>query len=293
LSLSYLPVPQPEGDCVAAARVSLHDVFALYTQGFWRWFAITAPTSALCALVLFLRDQRVREIYRHISPSTVRYHWGDVAESYIVSLLAFFAAWLLGCFALAAIATEVNGARNEDASPVWMSDSYQRARERFGQISLVALFTFFAFGLCMVPTGIVGAVVIRMVGWPHFARFSLWVSTGSYIVIASVLSWFGMAIPLVLRGSIGAWAAIRKSLKISNGYEGFLFLLVIESLVGSYVAWYAVHYGLALVIPAPLRYSAWYGWTVYITFVLASAAVQPPMFIGFSLLAERNGPSLP
>jgi hypothetical protein len=100
-----------------------------------------------------------------------------------------------------------------------------------------------------------------------------------------------MAIPLILTGDIGVWAALKKSVRLSNGYEVFLFLLVVESVVGSYVAWYATHFGLMFLFPAHLRYTAWYGWMVYLASVLASAAVQPPMFIGFSLLAfdEHGG----
>jgi hypothetical protein len=113
----------------------------------------------------------------------------------------------------------------------------------------------------------------------------LYAGFAGVVVISIITSWFAMAIPLILAEDIGAWAALRKSLRLSNGYEGFLSLLVCESLVGSYVAWYAVHYGLTFLFPAQFRYSAWYGWIVYGLTILASAAVQPPMFIGFSLLA--------
>jgi hypothetical protein len=64
--------------------------------------------------------------------------------------------------------------------------------------------------------------------------------------------------------------------------------LVIQSVVGSYLAWYAVLYGLALVVPPYLRRTDWYGWGVALVAVLAAAAVEPPLFIGFSLLAEES-----
>jgi hypothetical protein len=113
------------------------------------------------------------------------------------------------------------------------------------------------------------------------ARFSSYIYGASFvgvIVVASIVSWFGMAV----------WAALKRSLKISNGYEVFLFLLVVESTLGSYIAWYAVHYGLTFLFPAHLQYTAWYGWLVNGVAILASAAVQPPMFIGFSLLAAQQ-----
>ena len=77
-------------------------------------------------------------------------------------------------------------------------------------------------------------------------------------------------------------------MKLSNGYEGSLFLLVIDSVVGSYLACYAAIYGVALVFPPHLRYTSWYGWIVLLVGVLAAAAFEPPLFIGFSLLAEQD-----
>jgi hypothetical protein len=138
--------------------------------------------------------------------------------------------------------------------------------------------------------GLVEFSLIRAVGWARFSRLNLVVGNVGYVVVASIVSWFGMAIPLILSADIGAWAALKKSLRLSNGYEGFVFLLVVESLAGSYVAWYAVHHGLTFLFPLQLRYTEWYGWLVYFVAILASAAVQPPMFIGFSLLAATDPP---
>jgi hypothetical protein len=43
-------------------------------------------------------------------------------------------------------------------------------------------------------------------------------------------------------------------------------------------------------VPAYLKPASWYGWADWFVAVLATAAVEPPLFIGFSLLAdpERN-----
>jgi hypothetical protein len=106
------------------------------------------------------------------------------------------------------------------------------------------------------------------------------------IVVASIVSWFGAAIPLTLRGNTGVWAALKKSVELSSGYEGALFLLVVGSMMGPYIGWYAVHYGFRFPLPDSLRYTSWYGWFVYIVAILVSAAFEPPIFIGFSLLAD-------
>lgn len=289
---SYLPEQRYGFDGGAQPRCSMRDVFTQYRQQFRRWFAITAPTSLTASFVLWIADDRIRAIYRSFPLRGIQYHWAEQAEASLFRFGSFFISWLLGCFALAAIATVANGLDVDDSETAWKSDSHQRAREHFGQIVLIGLLTFLAFLVGMAGVGFVTFAIIRVVGWTRFARFGSLAAVVGYVAIAGITSWFGMAIPLVLRGNIGVWSSLKRSLKISNGYEGFLVLLVIESVVGSYVAWYAVRYGLALLFPASLRYSTWYGWLVFIVSILAAAAVEPPMFIGFALLADIE-PSSP
>jgi hypothetical protein len=205
-----------------------------------------------------------------------------------VALWQLFISWFLGCFALAAIATVVNRLDGDDRNSVWISDSYQRARERFGPLVLAACCSFGLFLVGMAVVLFVDLALLRRAAPAPVSRFNYGAVLIGSLIVASMVSWLGMAIPLLLSENIGVWTAVKKSVKLSNGYEGFLFLLVIESLAGSYVAWYAVHYGLSFLFPVQLRYTAWYGWLVYSVSILASAAVQPPMFIGFSLLAAAE-----
>ncbi len=269
-------------------RLVFKDVFSVYTGQFWRWFAITAPTSMLASVVLLMADRKIKDIYRSFPITQISHHMLEVAESGVLRYGSFFISWFLGCFALAAIATVVNGLDEGEREDVWISDSFQRAREHFGPLLLAAVVTFGIFLASMAAMEFVVFTLIRAVGWARFSRFNYEASFVGVVVVSSIVSWFGMAIPLILAGDSGAWAALRKSLKISNRYEVFLALLVCESMVGSYVAWYAVHYGLTFLFPAQLTYTAWYGWLVYFVTILASAAVQPPMFIGFSLLATNE-----
>jgi hypothetical protein len=286
LDLSYLTA-QPVELCGPPSSGSLlKKVYTIYGSQFRRWFSITAPTSVLAAFVLFIADQRVRAIYASIPRGQNVYHLGEVTEAFLLRLGGFFISWLLGCFALAAIATAVNGLDADDSDGIWRSDSYQRAREHFGALLLAALLTFCAFLAGIAVMGFVLFALVKVVGWAHSSQFNFAAVLIGYVVIASIVSWFGVAIPLILSDDLEAWAALKRSVRLSNGYEGFLFLLVVESMVGSYVAWYATHFGLMFLFPAHLRYTTWYGWIVFLVSVLASAAVQPPMFIGFSLLAS-------
>jgi len=286
MDLNYSSVRPVELGGVPRPRLLLKDVYSLYGSQFRRWFFITAPTSLLASVVLLMADQRIRAIYRSIPRGEIQYHLSEIAETYVLRFGSFFISWFLGCFALAAIATVVNRMDRDDRNSVWVSDSHQRARERFGPLLLAACSTFGLFLVGMAVVLVVDLALLRIVAPAHFSRFNNGAVLIGSLIVASIVSWFGMAIPLMLSDDIGVWKALKRSVKLSNGYEAFLFLLVIESFVGSYVAWYAVHYGLAFLFPAQLTYTAWYGWLVYLVAVLASAAVQPPMFIGFSLLAS-------
>jgi hypothetical protein len=281
-------VQQAEGSSAPSSRQLLRTVYSLYRGQFRRWFAITAPTSLLAAVVVLIADQQIRAIFRSIPRFEFLRHLAEIAEAGVLRFGSFFISWLLGCFALAAIATVVSGLDADDSDNAWKHDSHQRAREHLGSLLLAALVTFCAFLAGMAVLEFVEFAVIQKVGWSHFSRFNLGLALVGSVIVASVISWLGMAIPLILRENTAVWTALKRSVKLSDGHEGFLFLLVVESVAGSYLAWYTVHYTLWFLLPAHLRYTVWYGWVVYALAVLASAAVQPPLFIGFSLLADHE-----
>jgi len=201
---------------------------------------------------------------------------------------SFFLSWLLGCFALAAIATVVSGLEADNSDAVWIHDSHERAREYVGKLLLAALFTFCAFLAGMALVLILDVAVSRVVDRSHFSRYNYAVALGGYVAVASVLSWFGMAIPLILRGNVSFWAGLKRSVELSKGYEGALFWLVVQSVAASYLAAYGTYYVFSSFFPAPLQHTIWYGGLVFIVAVLAGAAVEPPIFIGFSLLADPD-----
>jgi hypothetical protein len=280
---------QQQAEPTRASRLGtlLGKVRLLYIRDFRRWFAITAPTSVTAAFVLVITDQRARAIFRSIPRGTLQYHSAEIAEGTLFRFGGYFIGWLLGCFALGAVATVVSGL-DDTEEDAWQRDSHQRARDHFGALFLVALLTFITLLIGMAAYGVVVAAAIKIVGWGHFFQFSLAAGLIGTLIVASIVSWFGMAIPLILRGNVGAWLGMKKSLEAADGNQGFLFLMVLQSLVGSYVAWYATHYGLQLLLPASVRFSSWYIWIALVVSALASAAVQPPMFIGFSLLADQS-----
>jgi hypothetical protein len=273
----------------------LEQVHLLYRQRFRTWFAIMAPTSLLSATVFLLADDRLKTIFRSIPRGTIQYHWSEIAEATALRFGTFFLMWFLGCFALAATATIVNGLDDEDNDAVWRHDSYQRARAHIGPLVLTALITFGAFLVVMFLAGFVIMALGRVVGWQRFAPFSYFTGIIIYVVAASIISWLGAAIPVILKGNIGVWRALETSVELSSGHERALFLLVVESVLGSFLIWYAVSHSFSMLFPHALRHTLWYGWGLNLIGVLASTAIEPPLFIGFSLLAEPKKlvPSFP
>ncbi|MGA2747015.1 MAG: hypothetical protein ABSE44_20120 [Candidatus Sulfotelmatobacter sp.] len=292
----YSIAPQADLEAVPRPGFLLKKTYWLYRGQFRRWFTITAPTSFMAAAVLWMANQGVKAILRGIPQSEIRYRLGKVLATVALRAGGYFISWLIGCFALAAVATVVSDLDGNETEAVWKRDSHQRAREHFGALALAALFTSCAFLAGCALAGFVELAAARVVGWRHVFRFNYGAALVGCVVISSMVSWLGAAIPLIVRGNTTVWAALKKSVELSSGYEGALFLLVVQTFAGSYLAWYATYYGVRFLIPDSLRYTEWYGWVVYGVALLAAAAVEPPIFIGFSLLADPeqlNASSLP
>jgi len=243
------------------------------------------PTTLLADLVLLWADRQLKTIFKGIPLFEILHHWDKVVETYLLRFGSFFAAWFLGCFALATVASVVDGLEEESEGPAWIPDRHQRAREHIGAVLGLALITFCAFLAGFALSEFVQNAAVRVVGWHRFSRFSYAASLLAIVTVASLVSWLGASIPLVLRGT-KLWAALKRSVELSSGYEGALFVLVIGSVAGTFVAGYGTVYALHLLVPSHLRYMPWYRWVVNLAAVLASAGVEPPLFIGLSLLAD-------
>ena len=273
---------------VAEPGLFLKKVHELYHREFWRWFGILAPTSVLAGIVLLLADSKIRSMFAGMSFHDYAQHPDEIAIGFVLRYGAYYLSWFLGCFALAAIATVVNRSDGGDEEANWRQDSYQNAREHLGQVFLLGFITFLTFLVIMAGLEFVGFAAIRVVGRARFFRFNYAWSAASVVLAGSVVSWLGIAIPLIVKSNTAVLAGLKKSVTLSSGYEGALFLLVVESVAGGLLAWYVVLHGAPWVVPSSWRYEAWYGWFLNLAGVLASAAVDPPLFIGLSLLANRE-----
>lgn len=288
METNYSQESQSEVDRPAQPGLLLTTVHSIYHDQFRRWFGIMAPTSVLAGIVLVLADRKIRAISRAIPRGQSASHALDVLDMSAIRFGGFFLSWTFGAFALAAVATAVNELDAVDVAENWSRDAYQRAREHLGGIVAIAILTFCLFLLGLVGLGFVEFAVIKIVGAEHFFPHSYVFSIAGYVVIASIVGWLGAAIPLVVKGDTKITAALKKSLERSSGYEGALLLLVVESVAGSFIVWFAVVHGLPLLMPAGLTYSWWYVWVLNLIGLLASACIEAPLFIGFSVLADSE-----
>ena len=264
----------------------LKSVYRLYRERFWTWFAIIAPTSLVAAGIVHVVDYQIREIYRTIPHGEILYHKADIAETFVLRFAGFFLSWLLGCFALGAISSEVDAdADKEHDDGTWKHDAHQLTREHFGKVTSIACFTFFTFLIGLALAQIVEISAVKALGWQRFRPFLFWAELAGYVIVASIISWLGTAVPLVIKADCKVWAALKKSIELSSGYEGAFLWLVLQSVLGAYAVWYLIHYLTGMILPFALLHTSWGHWGLVLIAVLASAAIDSPLFISFSLLA--------
>lgn len=265
----------------------LKTVYRVYRERFGTWFAIIAPTSLVAAATLIIVDYRTREIYHSIPRGEISHHKADIVEIGLLRFAGFFFSWLLGCFALGAISSEINAdaEKEEDKGP-WKHDAHQQTRQHFGQVLSIACLSFFAFLVGLALAQVVEFAAGKTLGHQRFGPFAYWAGVAGYIVVASIASWLGAAVPLVVKGDCSVWAALKTSIALSSGYEGAFLWLVLQSVLGSYAGWYLTHYLAGALLPHAILHTVLGYWSVIAAAVLASAAADPPIFIAFSLLAN-------
>jgi hypothetical protein len=77
---NYLIAQPVEFGGAPRPRLLLKDVYKAYTAEFRRWFAITAPTSLLASVALWMADRKINEIFRSFPITQISHHLLEVAE---------------------------------------------------------------------------------------------------------------------------------------------------------------------------------------------------------------------
>lgn len=202
---NWPPASQAEGDAPPRPRFLLQQVHLLYRSQFWTWFAIMMPTTLLADVVVLWADRQIKAIFKAIPFLEIPHHWDKVVEAGVLRFGSFFAAWFLGCFALATIASVVNGLEEDGEGAAWIPDRHQRAREHLGGVFVAALITFCLFLAGFALSEFVQNAAVRVVGWPRFSRFSYAASLIAIVTVASLVSWLGHRFRCFFAGTRSFW----------------------------------------------------------------------------------------
>jgi hypothetical protein len=121
-----------------------------------------APTSVFAGVVLLWADRQAKAIFRGLFRSPRFSSLGHGRRSNGLRFGSYFAAWFLGCFALATVASVVNRSKMKARTAAWIPDRHQRAREHLGAVFAAALITFCAFLAGMALSEFVQDAAVRV-----------------------------------------------------------------------------------------------------------------------------------
>ncbi len=209
---------------------------------------------------------------------------GDRALVAAFRVGGFFVAWFLSCFALAAVATVV-GRLNREEEGAWDGEVYERARARVWRLLSGAALTFLSLVMGLAVTMSIELALFFALRKGSLFRFNYFVTLIVVVLVTSAMSWQGLMFPMLVWDDVGPWRAMRRSYALAAGYRAHLASLVSESLLASYLAGLAVYYVFGFV--AQRLAIDWAGWLIFVAAILAAAAAEAPMFIGFSTLYCR------
>jgi hypothetical protein len=257
--------------------------YSVFRRNFRALYKLTLPPSIFVLLVYYLRLWMLYRI-RESRPT----FQAALIEGFAVNFGCYFLAWLLETASLAAVCSAVS--MNNDTLAV-SDDGYRRVRERFGAISYIAFMTYLRFIVlfAILMTLFSYAIfVVRLVprNLISMESFGYVEAAIVFILCGAAIMGYAFAVPIVLNVEKNGREAMRSSWRLTDGYEGAIFQLIVEGLVSLFVASYAADWlGKALFRNFDLR--TWGAWPQWILTAMVGAAVQIPMFIGFALLYER------
>ncbi len=283
--MNYAAVPAP--DERASTWTLLHRVYQIYRDHHRKFAAITIPAALFAALAFSMcRTEGAYLASRAPQGLEILSHPWEYTEILAIGIMGFFIPWLFECFAFAATATVVKELLTGQQAQRDIGDGYARARQCIRPIFVFAVLTFFIVALGFSAATWLGGSVMTKIANRRASHGAYWtIALGGWLLAIAFVTRYALAIPRIVHEKVGALKAMGSTVGLTDGYDGFLFLLAIESFIGTVVASYIGAALVLLVIQAGhLTQYAWAFWLMVLAAALASAFVQPPMFIGFSLL---------
>ncbi|HTR23803.1 MAG TPA: hypothetical protein VMI10_07445 [Terriglobales bacterium] len=279
--------PIPLNQSVRAGEF-IAEVIDVYGRHFWFFFKLTLPAVALSWLVGVVSDVPVKAILRQVMQGRPDGRYGIyVFEGEIISLSRYLITWIVFSLLFGALCSATRTIESGATPSVHGSVDAVRARLRpLFRVSLL---------LCGITAVVIciGGLAERGLFWAVY-RFNLHpplttlISYGIISAALLILSRFGLAIPAALLNCCSAWQSVFRSDELTESKWLILVALLAKSVIGGYLAgmspfWLARLLNLQL----PSR------WILPLASVAAVSAVEPILFIGFTLLYLKTANSLP
>jgi hypothetical protein len=267
------------------ARVLWQRTLLIYRSDWKQHFLTALPPAIISVLIYVAGNLLLVELYRGTRPFDVNHMLLVIAEALPVRLTEVGLPWILTTIAFAAVSANILG--KNPARERAMSDSYSSTRERLGPLFRVGLITFAAM--------VAGYAIwcSFLIGFSSSIPKQYRVMTLEVVLAVGVILWAGilsraaLSVPFLMtrdNRNRGAWDAIKKSIKMSEGYEPFFIFLVAQTLLLSFLGpWLGRLVLLQLYLRGSVSANA-YKWIGYCLDALLPAAIETFAFVGFTVL---------
>jgi hypothetical protein len=276
-------------------RVLWQRTLLIYRSGWKEHFLTALPPAIISVLIYLAGNLLLVELYRVGRPFYVNHVLLITSKALAVRLTEFALPWILTTLAYAAVSANI--LLKSPTSERAISDYYSPARERLGSLFRVGLITFPA----MVAGYAISLAFSFVIGFSSFVPKQHRLMTLDLVLAASVILWAGLlsraalSVPILMTSdnrTQGAWDAIKKSIKMSEGYEPFFIFLVAQTLLLSFLGpWVGRQVLLQLWLRDSVSANA-YSWIGYSLDALLPAAIETFAFAGFTVVyMELRGAS--
>jgi len=268
-------------------RVLWQRTLLIYRSDWKKHFLTALPPAIISVLIYVAGNLLLIELYRRARSFDVNQMLLITAQSLAVRLIEVGLPWTLTTLAYAAVSANI--LIKSPTSGRAISDSYSSARERLGPLFRVGLITFVA----MIAGYAISSACSFVIGFSSFVPKQFRLMTFEVLLAVCVILWAGLLSRAALSAPIlmtsddrtqGAWDAIKKSIKMSEGYEPFFIFLVAQTLLLSFLGpWLGREVLLQLWLRSSVSANA-YKWIGYSLDALLPAAIETFAFVGFTVL---------
>ncbi|PYV83278.1 MAG: hypothetical protein DMG93_09190 [Acidobacteria bacterium] len=264
----------------------VEETLRCYHRNRWSFLEVALSAVLLSFLAIQFSRMEVRHLTRHVDLLSEPPSRFLLPEAMLISISGFFVSWMVFCLAFGAICLAVE--QEHAGYQISMGGAFEAIFERLGSfmgISALLFGLFFA-----LETFALDRVTLWATPWieSRFGHLSplTWtlIGAGGYVAVSFIIARLGaLAIPALILDDHSITDSLLISYRLTRCEWRILSVLLFKSIVGGYVA-AMLPFWVAREIPPTVNLPWWFPWTLSAASIACVSAVEPVMFIGFSLL---------